>query len=78
MQYVLAFLPSILAVVVILMCLPMGVSKTQVMFSITTLCGLIMLADRYLEGYRMVNLPMIGTCVVFAAFGLYHKFKGSR
>ncbi|MCR4724020.1 MAG: hypothetical protein K5772_01150 [Clostridia bacterium] len=74
MSIVLAFLPSILSVIVILMMIPLGVTRTQVMFSVTVLAGLIVAAYKYLEGYRMYNLPLVGTAVVFAAFGLYRTF----
>ena len=76
MAYVLAFLPSILSIAAILIVLFMGgVTRTQVVLSLFAGSGLVLLANRYLEGFRMVNLPIIGAAIVFCAIGIYRRSR---
>ncbi|MBQ7679479.1 MAG: hypothetical protein IJT34_06490 [Butyrivibrio sp.] len=76
MAYILAFLPSILSIIAILIALIMGgATRTQVVLSIFAASGLVLLASRYLEGYRMVNLPIMGGAIVFCAIGFARKAK---
>ena len=76
MAYVLAFLPSILSIAAILIALFMGgVTRTQVVLSLFAGSGLVLLANRYLEGYRMVNLPIMGAAIVFCAIGIYRRSR---
>ncbi|MBO5518124.1 MAG: hypothetical protein J6A42_08630 [Firmicutes bacterium] len=76
MTYILAFLPSILSVAAILIALVMGgVDRNQLVLSIFVFSGLVLLANRYLEGYRMVNLPLMGAAIVFCALGFRRRYK---
>ena len=76
MAYVLAFLPSILSIAAILIVLFMGgVTRTQVVLSVFAGSGLVLLANRYLEGDRMVNLPIMGAAIVFCAIGIYRRSR---
>jgi len=76
MAYILAFLPSILSVAAILIALVMGgVDRNQLVLSVFVFSGLVLLANRYLEGYRMVNLPLMGTAIVFCLLGFRRKYK---
>lgn len=76
MAYILAFLPSILSVAAILIALVMGgVDRNQLVLSIFVFSGLVLLANRYLEGYRMVNLPLMGAAIVFCALGFRRRYK---
>ena len=74
MRFFLGFLPSILSIAAIAVSwFSRGVTRTQAMFSILVFSGLVLLAGRFLEGYRMYNLPFVGTAVVFAGFALLQR-----
>ena len=52
-----------------------GVDRNQLVLSIFVFSGLVLLANRYLEGYRMVNLPLMGAAIVFCALGFRRRYK---
>ena len=78
MGFVLTFLPAILSVIVILMSLPWGVTRIQLVLSVFAFSGLVLLVSKYMDGYRAMNLPFIGAAIVFAGSGLYRRFHGKE